>query len=122
MNTIGHSFSVDTQAYSVANDNKVSPHAKQNISVFPTTAAEVSQTLANNLADTRETVEEIQKVSDIVLGHKLQFNVNKELGRVVVKVLDPSTNAVIREIPSEELQKIQLQMKHTIGLLFDELV
>ena len=58
----------------------------------------------------------------MVLGHKLEFSVNSELDKVIVKVIDPETNKVIRQIPSEDLQKIQIQMKHAIGLLFDEMI
>ena len=73
-------------------------------------------------ADTQADVQELQKLSDMVMGHKLQFNVNNDLNRVIVKVVDTSTNEIIREIPSEDLQKLQARMKHTIGLLFDETV
>ena len=58
----------------------------------------------------------------MVMGHKLEFNVNEELNKVIVKVVNPSTNETIREIPSEEIQKIQVRMKHAIGLLFDEMI
>ena len=81
-----------------------------------------SQNIATNLADTQADVQELQKLSDMVMGHKLQFNVNNDLNRVIVKVVDTSTNEIIREIPSEDLQKLQARMKHTIGLLFDETV
>jgi flagellar protein FlaG len=89
---------------------------------IPTSAAEVSENIAKNLADTQASVKELQRLSDMVMGHKLQFNVNNDLNRVIVKVVDTSTNEIIREIPSEDLQKLQARMKHTIGLLFDETV
>ncbi|MBO4321016.1 MAG: flagellar protein FlaG [Treponema sp.] len=90
--------------------------------VLPTSAAEVSQNLADNLAKTEKTVQELQQLSDMVLGHTVQFKINNELDRVIVEVVDPATNKVIRQIPSEDLQKIQIQMKHAIGLLFDEMI
>ncbi len=95
---------------------------KYNPGTIPNSAAEVSQNIATNLADTQADVQELQKLSDMVMGHKLQFNVNNDLNRVIVKVVDTSTNEIIREIPSEDLQKLQARMKHTIGLLFDETV
>jgi flagellar protein FlaG len=123
ISTIGPVMAMDGRSFS----NTVSavhgnPAAKQVPTTLPTTAAEVSKTLAENLAETKETVREIQKLSDIVLGHKLQFNVNHDLGIVVVEVVDPATNQVIREIPSEDLQRIQVQMKQAIGVLFDEMI
>ncbi len=101
---------------------KASDQKLENLTVFATTAAEVSQSLEKNIAETEKIVQEIQKISDIVLGHKLQFDINDNLGIVVVEVVDPSTKEVIREIPSEDLQRIQAQMKQAIGVLFDEMI
>lgn len=55
-----------------------------------------------------------------MFDRKLQFQVNKELGSVIVKVIDSSTDKVIREIPSAEIQKLQIRIKEALGLLFDE--
>lgn len=113
----GHSFKGGFTAFAV-------PKAQESIAPFklPQTAAEVSKTLAQNLAETKETCQNIQKLSDLVLGHKLQFSVNQKLNKVIVEVIDPATNQVIREIPSEDLQRIQIQMKQAIGVLFDEMI
>lgn len=63
--------------------------------------------------------EQIQNISNM-FDRKLQFQVSKELDQVIVKVIDSSTDKVIREIPSAEIQKIQLRIKEALGLLFDE--
>ena len=89
---------------------------------LPSSAAEVSQNITQNIEETKANVQELQRLSDMVMGHKLEFNVNEELNKVIVKVVNPSTNETIREIPSEEIQKIQVRMKHAIGLLFDEMI
>ena len=47
---------------------------------------------------------------------------NEALGKVVVKVIDPSTDKVIKEIPSREVQQMQIRIRETIGFLFDEMV
>ena len=83
-------------------------------------AAEVAETLSQNIADTKNSVEKVLKTSDVVLGRTLQFSVNQELGRIVVKVIDPNTQRVVREIPSEDMQKLQAYLKNASGLLFDE--
>lgn len=88
----------------------------------PASAAEVSQFLEKNLQEVDETVRHLQSISNEFLGHTVKFNVNKELGKVVVEVVDASTNRVIREIPSEALQKAQVNMKNAIGLLFDDVI
>lgn len=70
-------------------------------------------------ADVARIAEQIQKISDM-FDRKLQFQVSKELEQVIVKVIDSSTDKIIREIPSAEIQKLQLRIKETLGLLFDE--
>lgn len=120
MNTIGMIGKV------LATDGQTagSALAKQNISEnkLPDSAAEVTKNISQNLEETEANVRELQKLSDMLMGHKLQFNVNEELGRVIVKVVNPSTNEIIREIPSEDVQKFQAHMKKTVGLLFDEMI
>lgn len=69
--------------------------------------------------DLSAAVEQIQKIADM-FNRELKFQVSKELNRVIVKVIDSSTDKVIREIPSAEVQRLQLRIKETLGLLFDE--
>lgn len=121
VSTIGQTMAMDGHSF-YGTPTVKTRRADVTSMTLPSSAAEVSQTIEQNLAKTKETVQEIQKLSDIVLGHKLQFNVNDELGRVIIQVVDPSTNKIIREIPSEDLQRIQVQMKHAIGVLFDEMI
>lgn len=70
-------------------------------------------------ADVSTAVEQIQKIADM-FNRELKFQVSDELNRVIVKVIDSSTDKVIREIPSAEIQKLQLQIQEAIGLLFDQ--
>ena len=90
------------------------------ISNFPNSAAEVVESLSQNIADTKNSVEKLLKTADAIMGRTMQFYVNKELGRVVVQIIDPATQSVIREIPSEELQKLSASLEKTAGLIFDE--
>ena len=123
ISTIGQTMAMDGRSFFNPGTTAAKAVTVQQVpSKLPSSAAEVSKTLAENLARTKETVQEIQKLSDIVLSHKLKFCINEELGKVVVEVVDPATNKVIREIPSEDLQRIQVQMKQAIGLLFDEMI
>ncbi|MBV7468696.1 flagellar protein FlaG [compost metagenome] len=62
-------------------------------------------------------------------GWTVNFSVEKELGQVVIKVMDADTKSVIRQIPSEELIAINKRIQALqrgeaganprIGLLFD---
>jgi flagellar protein FlaG len=65
------------------------------------------------------TLAEIERIS-FILNRKLKFSVNRELNQVVVKVIDGNTDKVIRELPPEELQRLHLRIRETIGILFDE--
>ncbi len=79
----------------------------------PAVSTQLSETEVARIA------EQIQKISDM-FDRKLQFQVSNELGQVIVKVIDSSTDKIIREIPSAEIQKLQIRIKEALGLLFDE--
>jgi flagellar protein FlaG len=55
-----------------------------------------------------------------LFDRKLKFILNRDLGTIVVKVVDRQTDKVIKEIPPEELQRLHRRMKEAIGLLIDE--
>ena len=86
------------------------------------TGAEAAQDLVQTAADVKADAQQLQKMSDMVMGGKLRFNVNNELGSIVVKVVEPKTDQVLKEIPSVDIQKLKIQIRKAIGLLFDELV
>ncbi|MCI5606968.1 MAG: flagellar protein FlaG [Treponema sp.] len=84
--------------------------------------SQVAQNIEQNLAEIREDSQQLQKMSEMVYGRKLQFNVNKELKQVVIAIVDQNTNQVIKEIPSEDMQKLKLRIRKAIGNLYNELV
>ena len=53
-------------------------------------------------------------------NRRLKFSINKELNQVVVKVVDAETDKVIKELPSEEVQRLHVRIREAIGLLIDE--
>ena len=83
---------------------------------------QVVETISYNMAQVKEDLEQMAKVSESVLGHKVEFNINQELNQIVVSIVDPKTNKVIKQIPSSDVQKIKANIRKTMGLLFDELV
>jgi flagellar protein FlaG len=54
-----------------------------------------------NADDLNEAVEELNEHVQTV-QRKLQFSIDEESGRTVIKVLDPESKEVIRQIPPEE--------------------
>ncbi|MBZ0273445.1 flagellar protein FlaG [bacterium] len=49
----------------------------------------------------------------------ITFERDDDLGRVVVKVVDPKTKEVIRELPPEELRDIAKRLQEAAGKLLD---
>ncbi|GAB1481607.1 hypothetical protein MASR2M78_04220 [Treponema sp.] len=71
--------------------------------------------------DLERTTGELERIS-LAFNKKLRFVVKEDLDEVIVKVIDPETDKVIKELPPEELQRLHLKIKEMIGILFDERV
>lgn len=68
-----------------------------------------------NQQQLQEAVERIRQVV-APAAQNLQFSIDKELGRTIVRVMDTSTNEVIRQIPSEEMVAISKALDKLQGL------
>lgn len=128
MNTINTNSMVhvamDGQSLYNTNKNSASSSAKQQVaavSITPT-GAQVAQNIEQNMAEIKADTQALQKMTEMVGGNKLQFTVNKELGSVVVSIVDSATNQVIKQIPSEDMQKLKLRIRKAIGSMFDEVI
>lgn len=99
--------------------NTVQQAATQSITP---TGAQVAQNIEQNMAELKADTQALQKMTEMVGGNKLQFSVNKELGSVVVSIVDSATNQVIKQIPSEDMQKLKLRIRKAIGSMFDEVI
>lgn len=64
-------------------------------------------------------VEEIRRVVAPV-ARDLQFSVDAETGRTLIRVLDGTTKEVIRQIPSEEVLAIARALDRMQGVLLKE--
>lgn len=53
-------------------------------------------------------------------GASLEFSIDKDSGKTVVKVVDASTSQIIRQIPSEELLTLARNMTKLEGLLLNQ--
>lgn len=52
--------------------------------------------------------------------YSLSFRFDKELNRVVVKVIDPESGELLREIPPESVLEALKELKRSLGSLVDE--
>ena len=107
-------------AGAVNKSTNIKPTQIQQQPIAPSGAKAV-ETMKQNVEQTKADMQELQRISQIVAGNKLQFSVNKELDTVVVSVIDSSTDQVIKQIPSEDMVKLKLRIRQAIGTLFDEL-
>lgn len=121
INSIGNNFTMDGVKNYSAQINSVA-QTKIPEPIKPATAAESAQQIIQSKEDFKADTQYLQKLSDRVTGGKLQFNVNNELGSIIVKIVDPQTDAVLKEIPSKDIQKLKIQIRKTIGAIFDELI
>ena len=117
--SLGRNLAMDGRLYNTS--PSTSSVASKTLAISVPDAAEVAQTLADNLAKDKTYIQELQRVANS-LDRKVKFNVNQELGQVVVKIVNPSTDKVIREIPSVDMQELRVTMRRTIGLIMDESV
>ena len=80
--------------------------------------------VAKNADSARQ--QEVHKAVDRLKEHvqnldrEFQFNVDKETGDIVVKVVNPENNQVVRQIPSEELLKLVQRLEENKGSLLRE--
>lgn len=66
------------------------------------------------VADVADALNSVSKAID----RNLQFSVDKETGRIVIKVTDGDTGDVIRVIPPDQVSKMRDSFGSLVGLLF----
>lgn len=67
----------------------------------------------------QEAIDQIQKFTQ-TLAQNLNFSIDEETGKTVVKVMDTQTNEVIRQIPSAEAIDIARTIGKIQGTLFND--
>jgi flagellar protein FlaG len=101
----------------------------ERISGIPKTRAGDTRILSHAAAEEKAPVN--QKIQDIArnleqislsFNRRLQFVVDHMSNEITVKVIDKTTDKVIKVLPPEELQRLHSRIEETIGFLFDETV
>ena len=72
-----------------------------------------------NAGELQKALEEVEKAV-APMAQSLQFSLDKDSGKTVVKVMDTDTNEVIRQIPSEEVLAISKAVDKLKGLLIKQ--
>lgn len=78
-------------------------------------ASTSAEDLRNRL---RPLVEEINDKITATRQSQLKFSIDSQLGKVIVQVVDSTTDEVIRQIPPEEVLALQKRMAEMRGILF----
>jgi len=52
------------------------------------------------------------------LRRNLQFAIDDKSGETVIKVIDSETREIVRQIPSEEIMRLQRRLEEAVGRLF----
>lgn len=73
---------------------------------------------AQQKSDVRQAVQDLNQYAQS-LRRDLHFSVDEESGETLVRVLDPESGEVIRQIPSEEVLSIARSLEKAQGLLFN---
>ncbi len=87
-------------------------------------AEKIAQKRAKELDEKQkqELIEKLkEKINKLLSSWNIQldFTIDKDLDKVVVKVKDKDTGKVIRQIPPEEMLKIAKSIEEVTGLLLD---
>ncbi|HEX14178.1 MAG TPA: flagellar protein FlaG [Desulfurella acetivorans] len=93
---------------SITNPSQVSTNEKRDIN---------STSLSKN--DVKKL---IQKLNDSIssLNDSVKFSYSEDAKGLIVKVIDSKTGQVIRQIPPEELIKLEASLAQSIGIIFNK--
>ena len=71
--------------------------------------------------DEAELSQAVKQINDFVqdIQRDLEFSVDDDTGRTVIRVFDSKTDELIRQIPNEEVLELAKNLKETNGLLFN---
>lgn len=80
-----------------------------------------ARTDANAAQTEKESLDNVVSgLNDLVreLHRELKFSVDQESGETVIRVIDPVTDEVVRQIPSEELVQLRKRLEEAAGVFF----
>ena len=131
MSTIGNNSQISSPSLPLAQTNLKTP--ENSLPVSNISDAEVVKKVANtelknpnvsvNSQPSREAVAKAaEQIQTFVkeMGRNLDFSVDATTGYNVVKVVNPETNEIIRQLPSEELLKIARSMESWNSVLVNQ--
>lgn len=88
----------------------------------PVAVATGAPTAAVQQPDAQQITQAVEEMRTAIapVAQNLLFSIDQDIGRTIVKVVDASTDEVIRQIPSEEIVAIAKAMDKLQGLLIKQ--
>jgi flagellar protein FlaG len=94
-------------------------NTEQAVKAAPPVAGEESPESQGGLEKLRAAVEKIQEFVSSTASD-IEFSIDEESGRTIVKVIDRETEDVIRQIPSQEMLDLAKALDRLQGLLIKQ--
>lgn len=78
----------------------------------------------DSILDPKEIQHAVAEMNELAraMDHRLSYSVDSDTHDIIVKVMDATTDKVIRELPAIELQKLHKSIKEAVGLLINKLI
>ncbi|MGB9744518.1 MAG: flagellar protein FlaG [Desulfurella sp.] len=101
-------------------------NANNFFSVSTTNPSQVSANEKNSINSTslskNDVKQLVQKLNDSIssLNDSVKFSYSEDAKGLIVKVIDSKTGQVIRQIPPEELIKLEASLAQSIGIIFNK--
>ncbi|MDC9501801.1 MULTISPECIES: flagellar protein FlaG [unclassified Pseudoalteromonas] len=121
---IGQAGSVLTQR-AVDDVNKTDEQGPQNQLSNQYAQQGIETNSSQNQQLEREQLEKVaQQLQDFMgeMNRSLQFQVDEDSGRDVIKILDKTSGDVIKQYPSEEVLSLVSKLSESAGILIDQTV
>jgi len=111
VNTKNQMLPIQSSNYTASSINSIASSSSQ------TNKATEIQILSKNDIKTL-----VQKLNETIkqLNDSVRFSYSEDIKALVVKVVDSKTGQVIRQIPPEELIKLEASLSQSIGIIFNK--
>ena len=112
MNNIA-SLSTTFHPASITNKSSTKLASNENIS------SPMAQSVTEKADQLQEAMKEIEKFAETA-SQNLKFSIDEDTGKTVIKVMDATTDEIVRQIPSEEAIDIARSLSKIHGVLFND--
>jgi flagellar protein FlaG len=85
------------------------------------TDEEIKKIINSEIPDMEKVIEDLNRIADQsdILDKRVKLSFNKEINRVIIRIVDKQSNRIIKEIPFKEIQNLAIHLRQAIGILYD---